>query len=73
VLHVFLGAWSPTPTSASTGTGENISVKGTLDSSPANLLKVQNVSFRIQAGTAQAQQVLKLVDWNALQQLMAGR
>jgi hypothetical protein len=66
-------AWSPTPSSVSTGTGENITVKGTLDPNPANLLRVQNVSIRIQAGTAQAQQVLKLLDWNALQALMAGK
>jgi hypothetical protein len=73
ILHIFLGAWSPAPTSTSTGTGENIQVKGTLDSGSANLLKVQNVSIQIQAGAAQAQQVLKLLDWNALQQLMAGK
>lgn len=73
ILHVFLGAWSPTPSSISTGTGENIAVKGTLDSSAANLLKVQNISIRIQAGAAQAQQVLKLLDWSALQQLIAGK
>jgi len=73
VLHVFFGAWSPTPTSSSVGVGEGILVKGILDSSPANLLKVQNVSIRIWTGTAQAQEVLKLLDWNALQQLMAGK
>jgi len=72
VLHVFLGAWSPA-TSKPSGDGEDISVKANLDTSPASLLKVQNVSIRIQAGSAQAQQVLKLIDWNALQALMAGR
>jgi hypothetical protein len=73
ILHVFLGAWSPTPISKPAGAGEDISVKANLDSSPANLLKVQNISIRIQAGTAQAQEILKLINWSALQALMAGK
>lgn len=73
VTFVFLGAWAPAPTSTPSGAGEDIQVKGNLDSSPANLLKVQNIRIRIQGGTAQAQQVIKVLDWNALQALLAGK
>ncbi len=73
VTQVFLGPWAPAPTSTPAGAGENIQVKGNLDSSPANLLKVQNIRIRIQGGTAQAQQVLSLLNWNALQALLAGK
>jgi hypothetical protein len=73
ILHVFFGAWAAAPTSKPSGAGEDIAVKATLDASPANLLKVQNVSIRIQAGTEQAQQLIKLIDWGALQALTAGK
>jgi hypothetical protein len=36
-------------------------------------MAVQNVRIRIQGGTALAQQVIKLMDWSALQQLIAGK
>lgn len=65
--------WPPTPTSTFAGPGENISVKGTLDSSPAALFKVQNVNVRFQAGSVQSQKGLKLLNWGALQPLMAAK
>lgn len=73
VTYVFLGAWAAAPTSTLAGEGEDIHVKGNLDSSAPKLLAVQNIRIRIQGGTATAQQVLKLLDWNALQALMTGK
>lgn len=73
VTFVFFGAWASTPVSTRSGEGEDLLVKGNLNSTPANLMKVQNIRIRIQAGTAQAQEVMKLVDWNALRDLMAGK
>lgn len=71
VTYVFLGAFSP-PAGSGPGTGsENIQVRGTLN--PANRMAVQNIRIRIQTGTELAQQVIKLIDGSALQQLLAGR
>jgi hypothetical protein len=67
--YVFFGAWAPPGRSSSATGPENIQVKGTLN--PGNLMAVQNVRIRIEADTALAQQVIKLIDWNALQTLMA--
>jgi hypothetical protein len=36
-------------------------------------LSVQNIRIRIQTGAEMAQQVINLIDWSALQQLMAGK
>jgi hypothetical protein len=71
VTCVFLGAWGPAPASTQSGGDENIQVKGALN--PAKLLAVQNIRIRIQGGPAQAQQVIKLINWNALQALMEGK
>lgn len=73
VTFVFLGAWAAAPTSRASGEGEEIQVKGNLSLAAADLMKVQNVRIRIQGGTGQAQQVLRTINWNALQQLMAGK
>ena len=73
VFYVFLGAWSPAPVSRVAGEGEEITVKGNLNLSASALLKVQNIAIRIQAGTAQAEQVLKRINWTMLHQLLAGR
>jgi hypothetical protein len=71
VTYVFLGSFTP-PEAAGPGAGsETIQVKGSLN--PAKLLSVQNIRIRIQGGVAQAQQVISLIDWSALEQLMAGK
>lgn len=72
VTFAFLGAWAAAPTTKPSGTGEDLQVNGALNSSPANLMKVQNIRIRIQGGTAQAQRVLSLINWNLLGQLIAG-
>jgi hypothetical protein len=46
-------------------------VKGSLNS--ANRMSVQNIEIRIQAGTAIAQQVISLLNWSTLRQLMAAK
>lgn len=48
-------------------------MKGALSLAPAKLLAVQNIRIRIQTGSELAQQVIKLIDWNALRLLMAGK
>lgn len=73
VTYVFLGPFTP-PTAAGPGTGgENIQVKGSLSSAPPKLLTVQSVVIRIQTGTDLAKQVMQLIDWNAIKNLMAGK
>jgi hypothetical protein len=47
-----------------------VQVKGTLNN--ARLMSLQTIRIRIQSGTDLAQQVIKLIDWSALQNLMAG-
>jgi hypothetical protein len=69
--YLLLGAWAPPGSSTQTSGPENIQVKGNLN--PSRLMAVQNVRIRIQGGTALAQQVIKLMDWSALQQLIAGK
>jgi hypothetical protein len=71
VNYLFLGAFTP-PAVAGPGTGsESIQVKGSLNS--ANRMSVQNIEIRIQAGTAIAQQVISLLNWSTLRQLMAAK
>ena len=73
VTYVFLGPFTP-PAPAGPGTGdETIHVNGSLNPAPAKLLSVQNIRIRIQTGTDMAQQVIKLIDLNALRQLMTGK
>jgi hypothetical protein len=70
VTYLFVGAFTPPP-AAGPGTGsETIQVKG--GGNPAKLLSVQNIRIRIQTGTDLAQQAIKLIDWGALQKLIAG-
>jgi len=68
--YVFVSAWEPPGSGSSASGSENIRVKGTLN--PGKLMAVQNVRIRIQADTALAQQVIQLIDWNALRALLAG-
>jgi hypothetical protein len=70
VTYVFLGSFTPPAAAASSGP-ENVQVKATLNS--ARLLSVQTIRIRIQCGTDLAQQVIQLIDWSALQNLMAGK
>lgn len=70
VTYVFLGPFTPPAAAASSGR-ENVQVKGTLNN--ARLMSVQTIRIRIQSGTELAQQVIKLIDWSALQNLMAGK
>jgi hypothetical protein len=70
VTYVFLGPFTPPAAAASSGP-ENVQVKGTLNN--ARLMSVQTIRIRIQSGTELAQQVIKLIDWSALQNLMAGK
>lgn len=73
VTYVFLGPFTP-PAAAGPGTGgENIQVKGSLSSVPSRLLSVQDVCIRIQTGPDLAKQVIQLIDWNAIKNLMAGK
>lgn len=69
VAYVFLGPVTQPAAAASSG-AENVQVKGTLNN--ARLMSVQTIRIRIQSGTDLAQQVIKLIDWSALQNLMAG-
>lgn len=69
VTYVLLGAWGAPPASATGGGDETVSVKGMLN--PAKLLVVQNVLVRIQGGQQQTQNVMRLMDWNALRALIA--
>ena len=73
VTYVFLGPFTPPAPSGPGTLDENITVKGTLSLAPAKLLSVQNIRIRIQTGAEMAQQVINLIDWSALQQLMAGK
>ncbi|MGD0829571.1 MAG: hypothetical protein ABR907_01425 [Terracidiphilus sp.] len=73
VTYVFLGAFTPPAPSGPGTADENIQVKGALSLAPAKLLAVQNIHIRIQTGTNLAQQIVKLIDWNALRLLMAGK
>jgi hypothetical protein len=70
VTYVFVGAWAPPPASRPGGADEEILVKGALN--PAKLLAVQNIRIRIQGSTANAQQVIRSIDWSALKALLAG-
>jgi hypothetical protein len=70
VTYVFLGSFTPPAAAASSGP-ENVQVKATLNN--ARLLSVQTIRIRIQSGTDLAQQVIKLIDWSAMQNLMAGK
>jgi hypothetical protein len=73
VTYVFLGAFTlPVPSGPGTA-DQNIQVKGALSLAPAKLLAVQNIRIRIQTGSDLAQQIIKLIDWNALRLLMAGK
>jgi hypothetical protein len=73
VTYVLLGAFTP-PASTGPSTGdENFQVKGALSSTTARLLSVQNICIRIQTGTELAQEVMKSIDWSALQKLMVSR
>ena len=73
VTYVFLGPFTaPVATGAAKG-DEDILVKASLSSAPAKLLSVQDVVIRIQTGTELAQQVIQLIDWKALADLMAGK
>jgi hypothetical protein len=65
-----VGAWAPPPASRPGGADEEILVKGALN--PAKLLAVQNIRIRIQGSTANAQQVIRSIDWSALKALLAG-
>ncbi len=71
VTYLFIGAFTPPPAAGPATGPETIQVKGSLN--PAKLLAVQDIRIRIQTGTAQAQQVIKLINWAALHQLMAGK
>lgn len=71
VTFVFIGAWGPSPAGAQSGGSETIQVKGNLDSSAKNLMKVQNIRIRIQGGRDQAQELINHIDWVALRRLMA--
>jgi len=70
VTYVFLGPFTQPAAAASSGP-ETVQVKATLNN--ARLMRVQTIRIRIQSGTDLAQQLIKLIDWSALQNLMAGR
>ena len=70
VTYVFLGPFTPPAATGPGGGDENIQVKGSLSSAPAKLLSVQSVVLRIQTGTDLAKQVMQLIDWNAIKNLM---
>jgi len=74
VTYVFVGPFTPPAPAASSAGDETIRVSATpLSTAPTKSLSVQNVVLRIQTGTDLAQQVIRLTDWNALRQLMAGK
>jgi len=70
VTYAFLGPFTQPAAAASSGP-ETVQVKATLNN--ARLMRVQTIRIRIQSGTDLAQQLIKLIDWSALQNLMAGR
>jgi hypothetical protein len=70
VTYVFLGPFTQPAAAASSGP-ETVQVKATLNN--ARLMSVQTIRIRIQSGTDLAQQLIKLIDWSALQNLMEGR
>jgi hypothetical protein len=70
VTYVFLGPFTPPAAAASSG-AENVQIKGSLNN--ARLMSAQTIRIRIQSGSDLAQQVIKLIDWSALQNLMAGK
>lgn len=67
--YVFLGNWAPATSTKSGGNDKNIVVKASLNPK-APALSVQNIWVEIQANAALAQEVIGLVDWNALKQLL---
>ena len=73
VTYLFVGGFTP-PAASGPGAGdETIRVKGVLEQAQAKLLSVQNLTIRVQTGTELAQQVVRLIDWNGIQRLMAGK
>ena len=75
--YVFVGGWAPPTNTRSDGGSEDIVVKGSLVKGSLNAkgpaLSVQNICVQIQANAELAQQVIGLVDWSAIQQLLAGK
>jgi hypothetical protein len=69
--YVLLGPFSPVASTPQGGGAEHIDARGNLNA--GRLMTVQSIRIRIQTGTELAQQVIKLLDWSALQQLMAGK
>lgn len=73
VTYVFLGPFTPPPSSGPSTGDEDFQVKGSLSSATARLLSVQNICIRIQTGSDLAQQIIQVIDWSALQKLMAAK
>jgi hypothetical protein len=70
VTYVFRAPFTQPAPAASLGP-ENLQVKAALNN--ARLMSVQTIRIRIQSGTDLAQQVIKLIDWSALENLIAGK
>ena len=73
VTYVFLGPFTPPPSTGPSTGDEDFQVKGRLSSTTARLLSVQNICIRIQTGTDLAQQIIQFIDWSALQKLMVAK
>jgi hypothetical protein len=67
--YVFLGDWAPAASTKAGGNATNIAVKASLHPK-APTLAVQNVWVEIQANAELAREVIGLVDWSALKQLL---
>jgi len=73
VTYVFLGPFTPPPSTWPSTGDEDLQVKGSLSSATAKLLSVQNICVRIQTGTDLAQQIIQFIDWSALEKLMVAK
>ncbi len=73
VTYVFLGSFTPPPSSRPSTGDEDFQVKGSLRSATTRLLSVQNICIRIQTGSDLAQQIIQFIDWSALQKLMIAK
>ncbi len=69
---VFLGPWSPATGTKTGDGGTNITVKAAL-SPKAPTLTLQNIEIEIEANQELARKVIGLIDWNALNQLLAAK
>ena len=70
VTYVFIGPFTPPPSTGPSTGDEDFQVKGSLSSTAARLLSVQNICIRIQTGADLAQQIIQSIDWSALQKVM---